>query len=324
MATARRLELALPHVTALHLDGKGRGRALRAAWSRSDAAVVAYMDVDLSTDLDALLPLVAPLLSGHSDVAIGTRLARSSCVSRDEAQIISISTTASCTRCCASASPTPSAGSRRSARDSLAPLLTLIQDNAWFFDTELLVLAERAGLRIHEVPVRLGRRPRFVCGDRPDGACRLPGVRRLLVGRCTATTMPARAGLIPDPGRMNDDLHASMRPPGRVPGEDVASSVALRSRASHRTRLLAGLLALTAVLVPGPSRSSATRTTSTRRPSSRARRAGRRPSSVRSTRPARSPVDKPPASALLMEPSSNDFSPSELQHAGAPGPRKGS
>src|SRR5258708_1436550 len=54
---------------------KGRGRALRAAWPASDAPVVAYMDVDLSTDLDALLPLVAPLLSGHSDVAIGSRLA---------------------------------------------------------------------------------------------------------------------------------------------------------------------------------------------------------------------------------------------------------
>ena len=69
-------------VRALHLDAKGRGRALRAAWSGSDAAVVAYMDVDLSTDLDALLPLVAPLVSGHSDVAIGTRLASTAQVSR--------------------------------------------------------------------------------------------------------------------------------------------------------------------------------------------------------------------------------------------------
>ena len=71
------LELAgtVSGVRALHLDEKGRGRALRAAWSASDAAIVAYMDVDLATDLDALLPLVAPLVSGHSDVAIGTRLA---------------------------------------------------------------------------------------------------------------------------------------------------------------------------------------------------------------------------------------------------------
>ncbi|HZP27306.1 MAG TPA: glycosyltransferase, partial [Acidimicrobiia bacterium] len=72
---ACRLAAELDGVNALHLDEKGRGRALRAAWSRSAARVVTYMDVDLSTDLDALLPLVAPLVTGHSDVAIGTRLA---------------------------------------------------------------------------------------------------------------------------------------------------------------------------------------------------------------------------------------------------------
>ena len=67
---------------SLRLEEKGRGRALRTAWSASDADVVCYMDVDLSTDLRALLPLVAPLLSGHSDVSIGTRLARGSQVVR--------------------------------------------------------------------------------------------------------------------------------------------------------------------------------------------------------------------------------------------------
>src|SRR5215213_5407569 len=66
----------------LRLERKGRGRALRAAWSASQAQVVCYMDVDLSTDLRALLPLVAPLLSGHSDVAIGTRLAHGARVVR--------------------------------------------------------------------------------------------------------------------------------------------------------------------------------------------------------------------------------------------------
>ena len=74
-AIAQRLAATLDGVRSLHLDEKGRGRALRTAWSASTATVVAYMDVDLSTDLDALLPLVAPLVSGHSDVAIGTRLA---------------------------------------------------------------------------------------------------------------------------------------------------------------------------------------------------------------------------------------------------------
>jgi len=64
----------LPNVSLLALREKGRGRALRAAWERSEADVVCYMDADLSTDLRALPPLLAPLLSGHSDVAIGTRL----------------------------------------------------------------------------------------------------------------------------------------------------------------------------------------------------------------------------------------------------------
>src|SRR5207237_8926193 len=68
---ATRLAAELPSVRALALDEKGRGRALRRAWTQSDAAVLAYMDVDLSTDLNALLPLVAPLVSGHSQVSIG-------------------------------------------------------------------------------------------------------------------------------------------------------------------------------------------------------------------------------------------------------------
>ena len=76
------LEAKYPEVRAVHLDIPGRGRALHQIWSSSDAEVLAYMDVDLSTDLNALLPLVAPLLSGHSDVAIGSRLARGSRVVR--------------------------------------------------------------------------------------------------------------------------------------------------------------------------------------------------------------------------------------------------
>ena len=74
---ATALASELPRVRAVHLDAKGRGRALHQVWAASTASVVAYMDVDLSTDLNALLPLVAPLLSGHSDVAIGSRLTRS-------------------------------------------------------------------------------------------------------------------------------------------------------------------------------------------------------------------------------------------------------
>ena len=66
----------------MHLDRKGRGLALRHVWSSSEADIVAYMDADLSTGLDAFLPLIAPLLSGHSDLSVGSRLAHGAQVVR--------------------------------------------------------------------------------------------------------------------------------------------------------------------------------------------------------------------------------------------------
>src|SRR5437867_11857803 len=81
-AVATRLALELPRVRLVHVNEKGRGRALAAAWLTSDATVVAYTDVDLSTGLNALLPLLPPVISGHSDVAIGSRLSRGARVVR--------------------------------------------------------------------------------------------------------------------------------------------------------------------------------------------------------------------------------------------------
>src|ERR687893_3059062 len=82
LSVAEGLAYAYPGVSVLHLEEKGRGRALKAAWSASEADIVAYMDVDLSTNLWLFLPLVAPLASGQSDVAIGSRLLRGAMVTR--------------------------------------------------------------------------------------------------------------------------------------------------------------------------------------------------------------------------------------------------
>ncbi len=136
------------------MDLPGRGRALRAIWSESEAEVLAYMDVDLSTDLNALLPLVAPLLSGHSDLAIGTRLARGSRVIRGpKRELISRSYNLLLRTLMGARFSDAQCGFKAIRRDQARALLPLIQDTGWFFDTELLVLAERAGLRIHEIPV---------------------------------------------------------------------------------------------------------------------------------------------------------------------------
>ncbi|NLU79680.1 glycosyltransferase family 2 protein [Micromonospora sp. HNM0581] len=154
LAVAEALVTELPGVQVRHLDAKGRGRALRAAWSASDAPVLAYMDVDLSTDLAALLPLVAPLISGHSDVAIGTRLARTSRVVRGaRREFISRTYNLLLRGTLAVRFSDAQCGFKAIRADVARELLPLVQDTGWFFDTELLVLAQRAGLRIHEVPV---------------------------------------------------------------------------------------------------------------------------------------------------------------------------
>ena len=154
VAVATRVAAELPGIEVLVLTDPGRGRALRTAWLRSDAPVLVYMDVDLSTDLAALLPLVAPLISGHSDLAIGTRLSRSSRVVRGaKREVISRGYNLLLRRTLAISLSDAQCGFKAIRADVARRLLPLVEDAGWFFDTELLVLAERAGLRIHEVPV---------------------------------------------------------------------------------------------------------------------------------------------------------------------------
>jgi putative flippase GtrA len=151
---AQRLADELEGVHALRLDRKGRGRALRAVWTASPARVVAYMDVDLATDLDALLPLVAPIISGHSDLAIGTRLAPGARVIRGpKRELISRSYNLIVRTVLRSHVTDAQCGFKAVRTDAARALLPLVEDDEWFFDTELLVLAERNGLRIHEVAV---------------------------------------------------------------------------------------------------------------------------------------------------------------------------
>ncbi|MGH3549133.1 MAG: glycosyltransferase [Pseudonocardiaceae bacterium] len=151
---ANRLAAEFPSVRVVHMPEKGKGRALRAVWSASEVAVLAYMDVDLSTDLAAVLPLIAPLVSGHSDLAIGTRLHRGSRVVRGaEREFISRSYNLMLRHTLATHFSDAACGFKAIRREVATHLLPLVVDDAWFFDTELLVLAERTGLRIHEVPV---------------------------------------------------------------------------------------------------------------------------------------------------------------------------
>src|SRR3954470_9171702 len=203
---ARRVAAELPGVEVLVLSEPGRGRALRTAWLASDAAVLVYMDVDLSTDLAALLPLVAPLISGHSDLAIGTRLSPSSRVVRGlKREVISRGYNLLLRGTLATSLSDAQCGFKAIRADVARRLLPLVEDTGWFFDTELLVLAERAGLRIHEVPVDWiddpDSRVDIVATARAD----LAGIARMLrafgTGRLPVAELRAQIGRrpLPDP-----------------------------------------------------------------------------------------------------------------------------
>ena len=183
-AIARRLADSMPRVRALHLDQKGRGRALRQAWLASEAPIVAFTDVDLSTDLDALLPLVAPLISGHSQVSIGSRLARGARVTRGpKREFISRSYNLILRIVLRVGFRDAQCGFKAMRADVARALLPQVRDQAWFFDTELLVLAERAGLRVHEVPVDWVDDPDSRVAIGSTALADLRGVWRLLRSR---------------------------------------------------------------------------------------------------------------------------------------------
>jgi len=184
LAVARRLSYELSGVEVIHLRAKGRGRALRAAWLISDARVVAYMDADLSTELNALLPLVAPLLSGHSDLAIGSRLARGARVQRSRRRELISRAYNQILRVALGARFTDAQCGFKAVRaDVVRTLVPLVRDEEWFFDTELLMLAQRRCMRIHEVPVDwvedLDSRVAIV----PTALADLRGVARLMLHR---------------------------------------------------------------------------------------------------------------------------------------------
>jgi glycosyltransferase involved in cell wall biosynthesis len=153
-AIARRMAAELPRVRAVHLDRKGRGRALRDVWGNSEADVVAYMDADLSTGLEAFLPLIAPLVSGHCDVATGSRLLPGARVVRGpKREIISRAYNVLLRIFLAARFSDAQCGFKAGRSEVIRALLPDVQDDAWFFDTELLLLAQRRGLRICEIPV---------------------------------------------------------------------------------------------------------------------------------------------------------------------------
>ena len=154
LAIAKNLAEKHRSVRVVSLAERGRGRVLKQVWQNSSADILAYMDVDLSTSLDDFLPMIQPLVAGEAGVAIGSRLAKGAKTTRGlKREFIS--------RCYNNIIKWTSrtkfsdaqCGFKAIRRDVAAKLLPKIKDNEWFFDTELLIKTERAGVPIHEQPV---------------------------------------------------------------------------------------------------------------------------------------------------------------------------
>ena len=154
-AVAQRLAEEHTDVACLHVPQKGRGRALRAAWLDSPADIVCYMDVDLSTDLAAFPPLIESIASEGYDVATGSRLAREADIRRSlRREAISRGYNVMIKGLFFTRFSDAQCGFKAASRRAVQDLVPLIENNEWFFDTELLILAEKAGYRLKEVPVR--------------------------------------------------------------------------------------------------------------------------------------------------------------------------
>lgn len=152
---AAKLAAMYDDVECVALAQRGRGRALRVAWTASDADVVAYTDVDLSTDLEALEPLCRAIIEEGYDIATGSRLMRGSRIKRClRREVISrgynfILKTVFLTRF-----SDAQCGFKAVSRRVVEEIVPLVEDNSWFFDTELLVIGEKLGYRIKDVPIR--------------------------------------------------------------------------------------------------------------------------------------------------------------------------
>jgi glycosyltransferase involved in cell wall biosynthesis len=153
-AIGARLAAQFDDVGYLELGQPGRGRALRKAWTESNADVLCYTDVDLSTDLAALPIVVDAIVSGGYDLAVGTRLGAGSNTARSPSrEFISRSYNLFLRLVLRVSFSDAQCGFKAIGRAAAHELVPRVRDQSWFFDTELLVLAEKGGYTITDVPV---------------------------------------------------------------------------------------------------------------------------------------------------------------------------
>lgn len=194
-AIGTQLAADLPGVSYTRLEERGRGVALRTAWLASSTDIVAYMDVDLSADLDALPQLVAAIDGEGYEIAIGSRFKEGSNVSGRSAtrELLARSYSLLFRAFFLAGFHDAQCGFKALSRRAADDLLPLVHGSGWFFDTELLLLAEKNGYRIKELPVVWTDDPDSRVGVVSTGTELMKGLLRLRFGGLSRASRTLRA-----------------------------------------------------------------------------------------------------------------------------------
>lgn len=154
LAIAKKLSKKIPQVSYIHLDKKGRGRALRKAWLSSKADIVSYMDVDLSTNLGHFIEIIDAIAKQDYDIGVGSRLKKGAVIKRSvKRQVLSIGYNSLLKLFFMPKFTDAQCGFKAIKKNAAHKIIPMIKDSNWFFDTEMLLFAERYNYRIFEVPV---------------------------------------------------------------------------------------------------------------------------------------------------------------------------
>lgn len=149
----REFSKKFPRASCLSLTGRGKGLAIREAWRSADADIYAFMDADLSTSLDAFPELVKAIEVG-ADIAAGSRFHPSSDVQRSLSRLfVSHGYRVLLQTVFRSGIDDAACGFKAVSRRVVESVLPLVEDEEWFFDTELLLRAAKANMAIAAVPV---------------------------------------------------------------------------------------------------------------------------------------------------------------------------
>lgn len=154
LTIAENLAQEFEQIKIINLPTGGKGQALKTGLQYSTAEVAVYMDIDLAVALSALPPLISLVAENKGALAIGSRLLPASQTERSWLRNYSSKLynwlANTLLRCQISDWQCGFKAMNLDVRQAVVPL---IQDNYWFFDTELIALAQKNNLRIAELPV---------------------------------------------------------------------------------------------------------------------------------------------------------------------------